>query len=249
MSHLIVGTSGSGQPTAGYGAKKVSEVARIVGGEDENSVRAQALDCINRIIEQLNMYDLRSMKRSVTATSFVSGQRHYSLPSAFKSASFFRVLYASDSRPYCDLKYRDDESLTHEFPTQTHTGVPVFYSLRNTFNDGYISFYPVPDSSTVSAYKYSGEYYTRLGKLTDDQTTITDMQPEVDTVLVTGAQSMLLREHKKDSVLAPQLQQDYMRLLRDLIVFDRRVSDEKTRFRLGTHGNYAVTADDYYGRF
>src|SRR5882672_732596 len=141
MGVILVSTvSGSGQPACDSGTHLVTNVAACVGGVDESLLRAQALDCVNRVRNEINMHDWRFLKRSVASTAFVAGTSTYTLPTTFKSPSFFRVL-DTNGKPYIDLEYKDDAWFAHAEPLQTMTGTPVTYTLRNTFNDGLVTFY------------------------------------------------------------------------------------------------------------
>src|ERR1044072_3397581 len=140
MANIVVSTTGGGQPSCPAGNDLVTPGAAGVGGVDENNVRAQALDCINRVRSEINMHAWRFLKRHISSTAFVAGQATYTLPTAFKSPSYMRIL-DTQGRPYLDLEYIDDAMLVHAVPQQTLTGPPSAYAIRNSFNDGLITFY------------------------------------------------------------------------------------------------------------
>lgn len=251
MPAIVVSTSGGGQPGCSSGSHLVDSVASVIGGVDETNVRVQALDCINRARNEINMHDWRFLKRAVTSTAFMASTATYTLATTFKSPSFFRVL-DSNGKPYRDLTYVDDISMTHAVPQQTQVGVPTLYSLRNTFNDGLITFYPVPNASTVAGYTWAGEYYTRVAEITDDSTALSSIPEEICNVIVAGGQYFLVAEREKANTPLLNLKLgDYQRVKNLALVNDRRMTDETARFRLRTPRNFPfiTNTNDYYGWF
>jgi len=238
MSTYVVSTSGGGQPGCESGTHLVDAVASSVGGVDEDNVRVQALDCINRARNEINMHDWRFLKRTVSSTAFVASTATYTLPTTFKSPSFFRILDSS-GKPYRDLQYVDDATMAHWISQQTLGGPPVSYSLRNTFSDGLITFYPTPDAGTVTNHTWAGEYYTRVANITDDSTALSDIPEEICNVIIAGAQYFLYSEREKQNPpLVSMKFQDYQRVKNLALVNDRRMTDNRgDRFRLPTrHG-------------
>lgn len=251
MPNIVIATSVSGQPSCESGAHLVDNVASVVGGVDEDNLRVQALDCINRARSEINMHDWRFLKRTVTSTAFVAATATYSLPSAFKAPSFFRLLDIN-GKPYRDLQYMDDASLAHATPQQTLTGPPSAYSLRNSFNDGLITMYPVPDAGVVSNYTWAGEYYTRIGAIADDGTALSSIPEEICNVLIAGGQYYLVSEREKGNPnIVNHKWQDYQRVKNLALVNDRRMTDDRgERFRLPSRRSVIYTnSNDYYGRF
>jgi len=251
MPNIVVSTSGGGQPSCGAGNDLVTQVASVIGGSDEDNIRAQALDCINRARSEINMHDWRFLKRTVTSTAFVAATQTYTLPTTFKSPAFFHLL-DTNGKPYRDLQYIDDASFTHAVPQQNISSIPAAYSLRNTFNDGLISFYPVPDASVVSNYTWSGEYFTRVANITDDTAALSSIPEEICNVLIAGGQYYLVSEREKGNEgLVNHKWQDYQRVKNLALVNDRRISDDRgDRFRLPSRRSTIYTnSNDFYGRF
>lgn len=230
MSTLIVTGSGSGQTSVGSGSSLVSSVATIVGGVDENTVRAQALDCLNRVRTLMNKRDWKYTKTTASPITLVAGTSTYTLPSAFKRPSFARLL-DTNSKPDADLVYQDDAWLNHQFPDQESTGKPVYYLLRNTYDDGSITVFPTPTAGDVTSWTLSVEYFGRMTTITDDITPI-DLPEEVSDVLVLGAQYCICKE-RGDIAKAQLSRADYYEALGLLVAHDRRITDENSRIRLG----------------
>lgn len=243
MADLIITTTGSGQTTCGPGRHLVDEVAAIVGGVDENNIRAQALDCINRTRTMLNKRDLGFTKTTAGAITLVSGTRTYALPSAFKRPGYARLLDANN-RQDMDLVYQDDAWFSHQTPDQETPGKPYYYSLRNAFGDGLISLYPIPDSGAASTWTLSVEYFARIPEIADDGAGLA-VPEEVCDVLVLGGQYYLVKERGVIQKLAVA-RADYGEALNALVVHDRRISDEQPRFRIGRRNTFPL---DFYTRF
>jgi hypothetical protein len=231
MSDLSVTSSGSGQATCGLGNDHVTQVARVVGGEDKMSIRAQALDCINRVVDRLSRRDWRFLKTTASAITLVNGTKTYTLPTAFKSPSYARLL-DTGGVPDHDLVYVDDAWWSHSQEDQENTGQPLYYLLRNAFGDGLVTVFPTPDTSAATNWTLSVEYFKRFPKVTDDATEIA-IPEEVCDVLIVGGQAYLLREREKGSPVAAQAYADYRDILKDIETYDRRIADEQPRFRMG----------------
>lgn len=227
---VVVTTSGSGQAGAGTGANKVTEVARIVGGQDESLIRTQALSCLNRTREHLNTRDWRFTKTNAANITLVNGTATYTLPTTFKAISYARLLDSNGKQDH-ELRYAADDAFTHSVTDQETTGRPQFYLLRNSYDDGLITVYPTPDASAASTWTLDVEYYARIPVITDDSTQI-DIPEEANRVLVLGGQYELLVEREKNSPIIPLRRLDYEQAIRDLVAFDRRVSDERARFSI-----------------
>jgi hypothetical protein len=249
MPVIVSPITGSGQTTALTGKQIVDEVARVVGGETENSIRNAGLACVNRCRRELNQHDFRFTKVSIASTAFVAAQQTYTLPSAFKKPAMFFLLDVN-GKHYRDLQYFDDIYFTHWLPQQTLQQTPMIYTLRNDFADGLISFYPVPDSTAASNMTWAGEYFSRIATITDDTTPLAALPEEVTNVLILGGQAYLLREREKASPVTPQAYGDYQRALNLLLVADRRMTDENARFKLPSKRSYLLrNANDLYGYF
>src|SRR5262245_7686466 len=91
-NNIVIATTGGGQPACASGSHMVNEVAAIVGGVDEDNIRVQALDCLNRVRGELNMHPWRFLKTHINSTALSAGTATYTLPATFKSPSYFRIL-------------------------------------------------------------------------------------------------------------------------------------------------------------
>ena len=220
----------SGQSGIASGSDLVSQIARIVGGESEDNVRAQALDCLNRVRTEMNQHDWWFMKTTQSPITLSSGTRTYSLASAFHKPSYARLI-DSAALPYRELRYEDDAVFVRLEPTQATQGLPGHYSLRNDFDDGHISLYPIPDTATATDFRLSVEYFARMGAFSDSGSVVR-IPEEATNLLVVGGQAYILRERLKDSPVTIQAFQDFQRLMRLLIVQDRRIEDANPRFRI-----------------
>lgn len=230
MPDLTVTLSGSGETTSGAGNRMVSDVARVVGDETDTNVRSQALGCINRVRMALNRREWRFKKVTAGAITLVNGTKTYTLPSAFNRPSFARLL-DTNSKPDYDLVYQDDAWFSHAQRDQEATGQPLYYILRNHFADGLVTVFPTPDASAATNWTLSVEYYGRIAEIADDAAAISEPE-ELYEVLVAGAQYCMLKERNHaDRMAAARL--DYLQAVNDLVVWDRRISDERARFTIG----------------
>src|SRR5262245_50771236 len=227
---VVITPTGSGQTGIDTGASLISQVARIVGGEGESLVRAQALDCLNRARIELNSYDWRFTKISAPTITLVSGTRTYSLPTAFKKPAYARLIDAS-GLGWKLLMFVDDVEGWRIDNRQDQSAEPYWYHLRNEFDDGLIDLYPIPNLATTSVYRLKVEYYQRLGRFSDSDVEL-EMPEEATNALVLGGQAWLLRERDKNSPVVAQAFVDFQRAVALLRTADRRISDEMAHFRI-----------------
>ena len=233
MSTVVVTSSGSGQATCLPGNQLVNQVGRIVGGEGEANIRLASLDCINRVRMRLQRRDWRFLKTTASAITLVDGTSTYSLPTAFKSPSY-AVLLDSDSKPDYTLRYVDDAWYAHVKQNQESGGRPWWYKLLNAYGDGKITIYPTPDVSAAADWTLSVEYFKRFPPILDTAVAI-DLPEEVSDVFVLGGQAFMLRERdKRNDDTEKAMWRDYTVALGELVAYDRRISDEHPRFRIGS---------------
>jgi len=230
VATFVVGISTSGQTKCAAGRDLVSQVARIVGGESEPLIRAQALDCINRVRLRMNKRNWRFQKYTNAAITLVSGTQTYSLDSTFKSPSHVQLLNTS-SEPEHTLRYVDDAWLAQNRERQTDTGRPQWYWMRNTFQDAQISLLPIPDSGAATDFTLRVENYERIAAVADSDVAV-DIPEEAGDVLIAGGQYWLLSEREKNSPALAVRKADYEQLWRELISADRRMDDARQRIHL-----------------
>lgn len=229
----VTSLDSAAQAGVGTGAALVTQIARIVGGESENEIRSQALDCLNRVRRELNQHDWRFMKTTDDPITLVNGTETYALESTFRKPSF-AVLIDSEALPRFTLDYLDDETGAHSDPDKTTRGRPLCYMLRNDYEDGLVTLYPMPDDSTATDYRLVVEYYARIGAFSDTNESEVFVPEEVTNTLIVGGQAYMLRERDKNSPMTVQAFADYQRCKDLLLTDDRRVMDEKARFRLAS---------------
>lgn len=227
------------QTGVGTGANLVTQIARIVGGESEGPIRAQALDCLNRVRRELNQHDWRFMKTTDDPITLVSGTATYTLESTFRKPSF-AILINAASEPKFVLNYFDDETFAHFNPDQTPVGSPAYYMLRNDYEDGLITLYPAPDDSTATDYRLVVEYYARIGAFADTNESEVFIPEELANVLIIGGQAYMLRERDKTSPAAMQAFMDYQRVKTLALTDDRRFAEERPKFRLPFRPRYPL---------
>ena len=227
----VVIPSGSSQTRCPVGSQLVSQVARIVGGEGENKVRAAALDTINRVRVRMNRRDWRFTKTTASAITLVDGTATYSLPAAFKRPNYAQLI-DSDGDVFKKLHYRDDAWFSAWQEQQSGTGLPDVYELRNDQADGLITLYRPPNAETAADFTLRVEFYSRITVISDS-TAAVDYPEEMCDVLIYGGQYLLLKEREKDNLeLIAIARSDYDRAFSDLIRYDRQFDDNRSRFSI-----------------
>lgn len=221
----------SAQAGVGTGAQLVTQIARVVGGESEGEIRAQSLDCLNRVRRELNQHDWRFMKTTDSPITLVSGTSTYSLQSTFRKPSFAYLIDAAGDQKF-DLEYLDDEKASHLEPDKAQIGQPLYYLLRNDYSDGLVTLFPTPNDSAAANYRLVVEYYARIGAFIDSNESEVFIPEELANVLIVGGQAYMLRERDRSSPAALQAFADYQRTKMLALTDDRRFADEKPRFTL-----------------
>lgn len=227
---IVLVPTGSGQTSVTSGANLVTQIARIVGGESESQIRSQALDCLNRVRIELNNHDWRFMKTTDSAITLVDGQQTYSLQRTFRKPSYACLVDVAGDRQV-DLEYFDDVVFSHLQPTSAVPGAPLYYLLRNDYEDGLVSLFPIPDAAAAATYRLVVEYYARIEPFSDSADSVA-LPEEIVNPLVIGGQAYILRERDKNTPMTMQAFADYQRVKTLLLVEDRRYTEERTRFRL-----------------
>lgn len=225
--------STAAQSGVGTGAQLVTQIARICGGESEGEIRTQALDCLNRVRRELNQHDWRFMKTTDAPITLVSGTSTYDLQSTFRKPSFAVLIDSAGDQKF-DLEYLNDEMAAHSEPDKAQNGQPVFYLLRNDYQDGLVTLFPIPDDGTAADYRLVVEYYARIGAFADSNESEVFIPEELANVLILGGQAYMLREREKGSPVTMQAFADYQRAKNLALVDDRRLTDERPRFRIAS---------------
>lgn len=227
----VTSLDSAAQAGVGTGANLVTQIARIVGGESEGAIRAQALDCLNRVRRELNQHDWRFMKTTDDPITLVSGTATYALESTFRKPSFACLIDIAGD-PKLTLEYIDDEVGAHMQPDKGVSGQSCYYLLRNDYEDGLITLFPTPDDGTAIDYRLVVEYYARIGAFADTNESEVFIPEELANVLILGGQAYMLRERQKGTSEVMQAFADYQRTKMLALADDRRVTDEKARFRI-----------------
>jgi hypothetical protein len=244
MSNVVVATS-SGQTQIPSGNRLISQVARIVGGEDEANIRAQSYDAINMVRARLNRRDWRFTKTTASAITLVDGTATYSLPSAFKRPSYAQLIETTDSKKDRSLNYVDDGWLSHWLPQQNQTGIPQFYILRNDAIDGLVTVYPTPDATAASDFTLSVEYYKRIDNINDDNAPIALPEELWDVLILGGHYEMLKGREKNNPTIIARLKSDFEQAYNDLVRYDRMITDSQSRFRIAPGARHQGKGDTF----
>lgn len=188
---IVVTASGSGQPsTSTFGELKTC-AAKILGGESQSKILELAGDGILRGIDDLNMKHLfRFGSKQAADTALVSGTATVSLASDFFAVQEVQLINSS-SVVHSTLEYIPWGQFNTLEQKQSRTGTPVYWTSRNTFDDGTIQLYPTPDTSAASDYTVRVTYYERVERPSLDGDVIAAPR-ELSEVLCTYAEYHLL---------------------------------------------------------
>jgi len=183
-------------------------VAKIVRGEGQAKYLEYAGDGILAGIDDINMRHLFTFasKRASTSTplSLTSGTQVYPLAATFFAAREVQLVDSSTLKPYRVLDFIPFEQFNELEQSQTQTGIPRYWTTRNTFIDsasvgGQIMFYPVPDATAQSDYKYKIEDYVRVERPSDDSDVISAPRELSDVLCTYGQYHLLFILDGKDS--------------------------------------------------
>lgn len=187
---LVISGSGTQQPQVDtFGALK-SCVARTLNGENQPKILELAGEGIKRAVTWVNLNGrFRFGSKQASDTSLVAGTGSYSL-----AADFFAIhdvqLVNADGDVHSSLEYADWGQFNRLEHTQTATGLPKYWTARNSFDDGTIQVYPTPDAGAAD-YDLRITYYERIQRPSAD-TDIIDAPQELGIVLCTYAESYVL---------------------------------------------------------
>lgn len=215
---IIVESSSAGSgvtPSAGdttFGQMK-SDVAAFYGMDQDSAKTALAGRVIYDIIDELNMkqvwiFNLVTSPDIVT----VQGTSTYTLPTDFWKTY--------NARKTSDIDYQLDIVRQKQFDTMfvsqnNINGYPYVVVIRNTFRDGTVQLFPIPDAG----YTFNIKYFKFITKPASD-TTYLDLPTPYQVVLKYGALSRFgALNHQAD------LMQYWQRLF-DQAYADMKASDE-----------------------
>lgn len=230
---VVSAPSGSGQPATGtFGALKTS-AAKILGGESQAKIKELAGDGILRGIDDLNMKHLfRFGSKQSADTALVSGTATYSLASDFFAVQEVQLI-DTNSKTHTTLEYIPWGQFNALEPQQTSTGRPIYWTSRNTFDDGTITLYPTPDASAAANYTYRITYYERIARpsLDDD---IISAPRELQEILVTYAEYHLLMLRSRNNPYAIEAKwQEYERKRQQFVESTEREPSANLQWVMG----------------
>lgn len=184
---------------------------------------------INRAIKELNTRPWKALLTAGTNITTSATVKTYDLDSLFYKESKVQRLDAN-SKPELTLDYLDWEQFQSRFDVQTDTGKPTLYTLRNTFSDGLIEFYPVPDA----AYTLRVQYYKRIALLSGNDDVL-QVPIEFENYIILRAQFYLLDlfHHERTLEKKASSEESFASLIRA----DEMHPDDFPRFRLPRYNN------------
>lgn len=184
---VIVPSSGTTFP--GSGTKTLAsikgDIATIAGVKDDPAMEALIARFLNDIIDDMNRRQVWLFNLVTSPNiSTVAGTPSYSIPS-----DFLRIYNArkTDSLDY-QLSILGQKTLDTLFQSQRDiNGYPYTLTIRNTFREGTVSLFPVPDA----VYTISINYFKLIPRLTSDASTL-DLPVHYESVVTDGATAKIL---------------------------------------------------------
>lgn len=224
MSEVLIATSSVVGPTPARFADLKDQVALILGRQLDSQSLYRCGQFINRAIKELNTRAWKALLTPNTNITTITNTRTYSLDAPFYRESKVQRLDSSN-KPSYTLDYRDWEQFQIQCQQQSINSAPLIYTLRNTFNDGLIDFYPIPDQ----VYTITVQYYARIPQLVNNDDTLL-IPIEFENFIIIRAQFYLmdLFHHERTEVKGAQSND----IMAQLIRADELHPDSHSRFTI-----------------
>jgi len=187
----LLQTTGSGQPQVdSFGSLKTT-VARVINGETQAAVKAEAGRGIQRGIDDINMrhlFDFASDSQS--DATLTAGTATYALPNNFFAMREVQLVDTS-SEVWRTLDYVDWDHFNRLLAKQDKVGIPTHWTAPDPYGDGTIRVYPNPDAGAAADYTLRLVTYQRVAMITGDSDIIAAPR-ELSDVLCTYGEYHLL---------------------------------------------------------
>ena len=183
ISGPLVIASSTGQPTVRPFGELKECVASVVNGQNQPAIKELAGKWIIKGIDDINMRHLfRFGSKASADVPLVSGQRAYSLASDFFAVREVQLIESSEVAR--TLEYIPWGQFNQVEERQDRDGAPAWWTSKNSFDDGTIEVYPVPDDSAAAKYSLRITYFERIQAPSADSDVI-DAPRELGDVLCT----------------------------------------------------------------
>lgn len=224
MSEVLISPQVVSGPTPARFADLKDQVALILGKQLDSKSLYRCGQFINRAIKELNTRPWKALLTANTNITTSAGTATYSLDSLYYKDSKVQRLDTSNNPAYT-LEYQDWEQFQMKVQQQSVTSAPLIYTLRNTHQDGLITFYPVPDQT----YTITVQYYPRITLLAENDDTLS-VPIEFENYIILRAQFYLLDLfHHERSELKQRQSEEQMAML---VRADEIHPDNHPRFTL-----------------
>ena len=163
-----VDASSTNQPQVDTYLKLKQCAADYVGGRNKTSVLSAAGRAINEAIDRFNARHLVDFGTETQAdANLVDGTDTVSLPTNFFAVREVQLI-DTDGNVAKRLDYVPWEEWNRRDRLHNQTGVPQFWTSKNTFDDQTIQLYPTPDSDAATDYDVRVTLYERVERLASD---------------------------------------------------------------------------------
>ena len=212
-----------------------TKVAQLYGLGGDTTAEAQAIQCLDEAISEMNMELWDSLLARSTGVAMTADTATVTLPTGMykeKDAYWVRTSDGEKGPPMTYLDWITFKRLYNTVPS-TGTGLPRVYSQFGPEAKVYLA--PIPNQDADDNFTLTFEYHTRLRSATladaDDQLLDVPLEWEV-ALLHKARQFFALLVAGPDSKDIGTFQVMYDSAITNLREIDRRHPDETTRFRM-----------------
>jgi hypothetical protein len=201
LSGSLVITSSGEQPHVDTFGKLKACAAKVLNGQNQPAILELAGEMIREGILWTNLnYKFRFGSKQAADAALVDGTSTVSLAADFWAIQEVQLINA-DGDVAATLEYVPWGQFNVAEQAQNVTGKPLYWTSRNTFDDGEIQVYPTPDAGAAADYTVRVTYYERIQRPVNDSD-IVDAPEELGLVLCRYAQARLLFVKDRTNVAA-----------------------------------------------
>lgn len=228
---IVSGGSGVSSQTDSFGALKAC-AARDFGAEGQSYYLTLAGHGILKGIDATNMKRLfRFGSEQQAAAALTADDATYAIPSNTFAIQEVQLIN-SDGKVARTLEYVPWGQFNSLEQTQTATGTPEFWTARNSFDDGVVNVYPVPDAQAAATYTIQITVYVRVSRPTLDSDVIAAPRELSDVLCAYAVYDMHLARSKDNPYIIERSKRRYDELLADFVLATEREPTETLQWTL-----------------
>ena len=220
---------------------------RILGSQDDETVKQIALEGVQRAVSDVNLSQLFDFTvTKTTDTPLVENQSEYSLPQFCYAPREMLLVDDSETpeetRPLRALDWDQFQRMYQ----QGDTGHPDHWIIRDAWIDKSVLLWPVPDAEAASRWKLRQFYHERVQNppLNDELLEIAGPEELAEVIISYVRYHLLMNFERENSFAIRQAYGEYKTQLQDLKGAENRTkgADLKIRmdgFRTGRRRNWS----------